>query len=241
MLNVGVHVAANAADSEPEMLQSVLGGGELVCLSAPIADKRSDLTVAEMQNVMRAVSKRQFEFATGRWLARRALIALGYPATEVLARSDRQPQWPAVVVGSITHSAGFAAVAVAPCTAYAGVGIDLEQIGRVGDELLPRLLTPKEIARYHPGRDQQDIDATLIFSAKEACYKLLFPLFGAFIGFHEVEIEIEPGSLGRAGLYRAHYLGEDRRHAVLGEATGCYLRMGERWLTCITLEREQHC
>jgi 4'-phosphopantetheinyl transferase EntD len=93
-----------------EALHAALGCSDLICLLAPITDKRADLTPAESQTIHRAVSKRQMEYATGRWLARQALARYALGDSELLAAGDRQPQWPAAVVGSITHSAGYAAV-----------------------------------------------------------------------------------------------------------------------------------
>lgn len=216
-------------DDECVALEAALEGGGLICLFAPIADRRAALTPAETQSVARAVGKRQLEYAAGRWLARRALAHFALGGAELLAANDRQPLWPAPVVGSITHAGGHAAVAVGRREIFRGIGLDLERGGRVGPELVARLLTSVECERYRDG------DATLVFSAKEACYKLLFPMFGEFIGFHEVEIDVEPLPFAERGRFSARYLGLDPRHEVLSLARGRYLRLADNWLTCITL------
>ena len=48
----------------------------------------------------------------------------------------------------------------------------------------PKLLTGQE------RRNLRQIDPTLIFSAKEATYKLLYPLFGVYVDFLDVEISL---------------------------------------------------
>ena len=74
----------------------------------------ADLLPGEAVYVAKAVPKRINEFAAGRACARRALATFGMPGAVLLAAPDRQPLWPTGFVGSITHTAGFCAAAVAP-------------------------------------------------------------------------------------------------------------------------------
>src|ERR1700716_1803425 len=65
------------------------------------------------QPLRHAVPNRQREFLAGRLCAAQALRCLGADSTHVGMAGDRAPVWPDGVVGSITHSGGFAAAAVA--------------------------------------------------------------------------------------------------------------------------------
>lgn len=77
----------------------------------------------------RAVPERQAEFLAGRYCAREALRELGCGDVGMLGlRADRAPQWPAGVVGSITHTGGFAWAAATRAAVCCGVGIDSETI-----------------------------------------------------------------------------------------------------------------
>ena len=63
--------------------------------------------------VARSVDKRRREFTTARRCAREALARLGVPPAPILPGERGAPRWPAGVVGSMTHCAGYRAAAVA--------------------------------------------------------------------------------------------------------------------------------
>src|SRR3979411_3554106 len=71
-----------------------------------------------------AVESRQRELLAGRLCADFALRCLGAASTHVAMAGDRAPVWPDGVVGSITHSGGFAAAAGAWAAGIAGLGLD---------------------------------------------------------------------------------------------------------------------
>jgi 4'-phosphopantetheinyl transferase EntD len=83
--------------------------------------------------VVNAVEARRREFITARRCAREALAKLGYAPVPIRAGRKREPLWPAGLVGSITHTAGFRAAAVAPRSMLASIGIDTEQNDRLPD------------------------------------------------------------------------------------------------------------
>jgi 4'-phosphopantetheinyl transferase EntD len=144
--------------------------------------------------VVRAVEKRRREYAAGRDAARAALAKLGLPPAPIVASDDRAPEWPRGVVGSISHTKGCCAVAVARADAYAGVGLDLEGADPLKPDLQRMICTPDElsrIAKLPAGADWSKV----IFSAKEAFYKCYYPVARVFLGFHDVELEIDPAAL----------------------------------------------
>ena len=81
--------------------------------------------------------KRIQEFAAGRLCARRALGEFGRRGFPIPVARDRQPFWPAGVVGSITHTAGLCAAVVAERSRLAALGVDTELGGAVKPELWP--------------------------------------------------------------------------------------------------------
>jgi 4'-phosphopantetheinyl transferase EntD len=152
------------------------------------------LDPAEHAAVARAVESRAREFAAGRLCARRALAEIGLDAA-VPAASDRQPLWPPGIVGSITHTEGFAAAVVAPCRALAAVGLDTERAGRVKRELWPKICIEEEIAWLESLEAQeQPAAATLIFAAKEAFYKCQYPATGEWLYFADAKVSAQWGS-----------------------------------------------
>ena len=151
---------------------------------------RELLTSAELQFIAHCAEKRIQDFAAGRACAHRALRELGMVDFSLLAGEHREPIWPASIIGSITHTYGFAAAVVARQRDLRSVGLDCEVIGSVDEELWSRICTPAEIGRLAqlPPADRGR-QAALIFAAKEAFYKCQFPLTREWVGFEDVVIE----------------------------------------------------
>lgn len=144
---------------------------------------------AEAVHVGRSVAKRAGEFAAGRLCARRALAELHIEAFPLRAAQDRQPIWPAGVVGSITHTTGFCAAAVAPSRVIAGLGLDSEVVGAVSLDIWPSIAGAEELAWLDSLVFSQRAAAiALIFSAKEAFYKLQYPMVREHLSFHDVRV-----------------------------------------------------
>ena len=104
-----------------------------------ITPQRFALHPDEAPAVVRAVAKRQLEFAAGRHYAHSALQALGAAPGPLLVGPARAPLWPAGVVGAISHDDGWAAAAVARQVDCAGLGIDIESL-RVNSPPLAAIL-----------------------------------------------------------------------------------------------------
>ncbi|MEU5365356.1 4'-phosphopantetheinyl transferase superfamily protein [Streptomyces sp. NPDC005925] len=158
--------------------------------------------------VARAVAKRRREFAGVRSCARRAMEKLGVPPQAVLPGERGAPTWPAGLVGSMTHCAGFCGAALARAGELASLGIDAEPAGPLPDGVLSAVALPTEaerlrrLAAERPGVHWD----RLLFSAKESVYKAWFPLTRKWLDFSEADIEISveagdrPGGTFRATL-----------------------------------------
>jgi 4'-phosphopantetheinyl transferase EntD len=122
--------------------------------------------------VAKAGSKRRRDFALGRACARTALAALGQQDAAIGRGETGAPLWPAGILGSITHTSGYAAALVAEARSVRGLGVDAERLGGVTPELWPRLFDASECDCLSAAdARQQQVFATLFFSAKEAVYK----------------------------------------------------------------------
>lgn len=156
----------------------------------------AELFPGEAAAIARAVEPRRREFATGRWCARAALTALGFPPQPVPVDPDGAPRWPTGVVGSITHCAGYRACAVARASRFTGIGIDAEPDAPLPRGLLEAIALSEEQASIHElGRcvPQRNWDR-LLFSIKEAVYKACSPLTENRLGFEDATIVIDPHS-----------------------------------------------
>jgi 4'-phosphopantetheinyl transferase EntD len=144
--------------------------------------------------IANAVEVRRREFVTARRCAREALAKLGHRPAPIGIGPQREPKWPAGVVGSITHTTGFRAAAVAPRSHIASIGIDTEQNGRLPDGIEQLITVPGEpemlatLSRACPVTHWN----RLLFSAKESIYKAWYPLTGRRLGFEDVRLTIDP-------------------------------------------------
>lgn len=187
------------------MIEEILPAG--VAVVDTIHDDDSvPLFPEEERAVGGAVDKRRREFATGRACARSALARLGVPAGPIASGERGEPCWPAGVVGSITHCAGYCACAVARASEFLALGIDAEPHAPLPDGLLGDIALPEEAVWLD--RLQEDMPGVhwdrLLFSAKESVYKTWFPMARRWLGFEDVLLRIDP----RAGSFSARLLVE---------------------------------
>jgi len=118
------------------------------------------------------------------------MMQLGVADFPVIAGTDRAPQWPDALVGSITHTKGYTAAVVAERRHFHGLGVDVETIDRVTPELWPQICTPGELALLDRlPRPQRARMGALVFSAKEAFYKCQYAVTRQWVGFSDVAIE----------------------------------------------------
>ncbi|MFE4538500.1 4'-phosphopantetheinyl transferase [Streptomyces scopuliridis] len=153
-----------------------------------------ELFPQEKALVANAVPKRQREFTTVRFLARRAMRRLGQRPVPLLPNRRGAPQWPEGIVGSMTHCDGYRAAVVARAEGTAALGIDAEPDAPLPEGVLEVVALPAERTRIaslterHPGVSYD----RLIFSAKESVFKVWYPLTGRELDFSEAEIDIDP-------------------------------------------------
>ncbi|MEO7260890.1 MAG: 4'-phosphopantetheinyl transferase superfamily protein [Jatrophihabitantaceae bacterium] len=149
---------------------------------------------AERAVLRQAVTKRRVEFATVRVCARAALAELGVPPAPILPGPRGAPGWPAGIVGSMTHCAGYRGAAVASEKLAASIGIDAEPHGPLPEGVLEAIARPEE----HSWLAELAVSAPavhwdrLLFSMKESVYKAWFPLTGSWLDFDEASISVEP-------------------------------------------------
>jgi 4'-phosphopantetheinyl transferase EntD len=148
---------------------------------------------AEEKIIAQAVEQRRREYATVRSCARACLERLGYAPVAILPGDGGAPTWPAGVLGSMTHCAGYAAAAVGPLPQISAIGIDAEPDAPLPDGVLDLIATPAERDRLvvTPPPRGPNWDR-LLFSAKEAVYKAWFPLVGEWLDHQEAEISFDP-------------------------------------------------
>ncbi len=165
--------------------------------SAAVVGSREDRSVElfpeEVEALGNAVEKRRLEFVTARACAREALSRLGLPAQPIPTGSRGEPVWPAGVVGSITHCAGYRACAVGRVSELLTIGVDAEIDDSLPDGVLADIALPEErqwIAAAAAAAPAISWDR-LLFSIKESIYKAWFPLTRSWLGFEDAVVSID--------------------------------------------------
>jgi len=136
--------------------------------------------------------RRRREFQAGRVCARRALVQLGMCRTSVIAAGPRrEPLWPPGIVGSITHTDDYCAAAVAYASRVRGIGIDAALNASLPYGVCDLISSPleRECLPTTPAHDADPV--TLLFSAKESLFKLLYVLTHDSYGFRDVHIDFD--------------------------------------------------
>lgn len=148
------------------------------------------LTINEKQVASLFSDKRLKDFSTGRYCARIALAAIGHENAEILIADDKQPIWPTGYVGSISHSAKLAGAVAGKASRIKSIGLDIETIGKIKPEMWRLLYTDSETEFLNSFTGEElAYYTTLLFSFKEAFYKLQYPLTKTFLNFTDVEVK----------------------------------------------------
>jgi 4'-phosphopantetheinyl transferase EntD len=121
-----------------------------------------------------------------RIVARALLAQLGYAGVSVPRSESGAPIWPAGIVGSLAHDDRVAVAAVAMQRDVTAVGIDIEPAVLLAPEMLELIATPHELNRLA----DDPLRGKLLFAAKEAVYKAVYPLDRTFLEFRDIEVDL---------------------------------------------------
>ena len=154
---------------------------------ADVEDALAQLPPEEQAHAKTLAEIRRREHVGGRFALHHALADFTTP----IAVSDRgAPILPAGWTGSVSHKGARAAAIVAPF-ASAHVGLDLERAAPPKLDIARRILTPREHSALAGDDLERGRAVTLRFAIKEAIYKAIDPYVRRYVGFLEVELDLE--------------------------------------------------
>ena len=189
-------------------------------------------------SLTKARSKRQAEYLAGRYCAMEGLRALGSSKYLVPTNKDRSPCWPDGYIGSITHSNGLALAAVGKSQQFRAIGVDAEEIvpKERADRLSKAVLLPDDLKLQGSMGLPLDWFFTLVFSAKESLFKLLYPEVGHFFGFDSAVMK----ELDTANQTFTVMLTEDLAAglSVGSQYFGQYMVVGEYLITLMLIDKK---
>ncbi len=118
---------------------------------------------------------------------------VGQLETSIGMGQSGAPVWPLIggqrLVGSITHSDRWAVAVVCPSTSIRCIGIDCEEsMDAQSHAAVLQLCFTHEEHRRFPVLSTDATLASVVFSAKEALYKAVWPILGRYVDFKEVQV-----------------------------------------------------
>src|SRR5215204_6522905 len=162
-------------------LPGIIIGHRLICPGDENALKPEEIAAfASSATKVRRAS------GAARIIARELLGQLGHVDCAVPKAPSGTPIWPPSVVGSLAHDNRVAVAAVANRSASYALGIDVEPAEILPSELLDIVATPQERLQVHDDSYQ----GRLLFAAKEAVYKAVFPIDQTFLDHHDIQINL---------------------------------------------------
>lgn len=143
-------------------------------------------------SITASVRKRQAEYFHGRLAARQALARYGLAHREVGTGAQREPCWPAGIIGSISHNNHYAAAVALRDSEHGAIGIDIETVlDADGANAVARIAVDAgelEWLERQAGAASMELLLTIVFSAKESFYKAAFPAVGHMFDFSGVRV-----------------------------------------------------
>ena len=212
---------------ESTVFQAVgCGSSRSAAVISPVDSDESGLSECERSYIKMAVASRRREFATGRRLAKWCLNRIGHPWTSISRHSDRSPVWPAGIVGSISHCRHLAVVTAS--SRWFGVGVDVECLNH------PTLI---DMAGLFTAAEQRSVcrpyGTTILFSAKEAVYKAVYPHTQIQMDFLDVEIDVRLSD----HQFAARYVGPPGENQIVEQIRGLVAVCDSHVFTLAVIDR----
>jgi enterobactin synthetase component D / holo-[acyl-carrier protein] synthase len=194
---------------------------------------RTDITLfpEEEAALEGVVEKRRREFTTVRACARDALAALGLPATPIVPADGGAPAWPAGVVGSMTHCAGYNAAALACDAHLIALGIDAEPDERLSRSVIETFADDDEIDHLDSLPPGQHAWERVLFSAKESVFKAWFSVTRRWLDNRDVTVTLRTDGTFTARILAQHSVGDTRWEKVHGR----WLSQNQLILTAVAI------
>ena len=121
-----------------------------------------------------------------RIVGRSLLARLGHAPVALPRSPSGAPVWPAGITGSFAHDDRVAVAAVGLRRDVPAVGIDVEPAALLPPDMLALVAAPREQLALA----DDPFGGRLLFAAKEAVYKAVYPLDRVFLEFHDIEVDL---------------------------------------------------
>lgn len=158
------------------LAKSLLPAG-IVLLTGRINLYQQPLTNEEKHLIRQAGTHRMQEFIAGRSIAKEAMQLLGAWPLSIGREENGCPIWPRQVVGSISHKGRLCGAMIGDSALYNSVGFDIEFMEPLDPDVWKTFASEEEMRQAKLCNMDEPTFANILFSAKEAHFKALYPLF----------------------------------------------------------------
>ncbi|MER9138010.1 4'-phosphopantetheinyl transferase superfamily protein [Mesorhizobium sp. M0830] len=124
-----------------------------------------------------------------RWIAHELLTELGVNDVAVPRTPSGAPVWPDGITGSLAHDDDMAVAAVAPIGHISSLGIDVEPAQPLPDDVFALVAIPAD----RTDAADRDLAGRILFAAKEAVYKAVYPLDREVLGYEDIAVDLNSG------------------------------------------------
>ncbi|BCG72099.1 4'-phosphopantetheinyl transferase [Mesorhizobium sp. 113-1-2] len=124
-----------------------------------------------------------------RWIAHRLLADIGIKDVAIPRAPSGAPVWPAGIIGSLAHDDDMAVAAVAQIADISSLGIDVEPALPLPDDIFALVA----IAADRMDTADQSLAGRILFAAKEAVYKAVYPLDRQVLGYEDISVDLRAG------------------------------------------------
>lgn len=142
-----------------------------------LSDYQNKLSSLELSYIDGYNTHRKKEFRAGRSIAKKAANFLDVEIRSIPKDRNGCPLWPTPVVGSISHKAGFCGALLGYRDVFPSVGLDIELSEHLQENVWKTFASRHEIEQVNTCNFKVSVFANLLFSAKEAFFKCLYPLY----------------------------------------------------------------
>ena len=196
MSGIGPAAAATAIDpSLQRAIDAIVWPGLLIGHRLISPGDEDALLAEEAASITTSLVAARRASGAARIVARELLARLGHARCPLPRGVSGAPVWPAGIAGSLAHDDRVAVAAVGLQADAGAVGIDVEPAVALPPDLLALVATPRELSRMA----DDPLRGRLLFAAKEAVYKALYPVDRIFLEFHDIEVDLA----GRTAVTRA--------------------------------------
>jgi 4'-phosphopantetheinyl transferase EntD len=179
----------NATDpSLQEALERLAPAGVLIGHRLILLGNEDALTPEEAASIPSVPEARRASGAA-RIVARQLMQQLGLAPVAIPRHPSRMPLWPAGLAGSLAHDERVAVAALARTQDFETLGIDIEPALPLPPELRDVVLSPRE----EESLGEDPLAARIVFAAKEAVYKAVYPLDRVFLEFADIQVDLGDG------------------------------------------------